>query len=57
MIRHWSLDYVFVMVTGASLIFALWVCKGNNLYADTVDVREVIIVNKSWAPVNVKLID
>ncbi|MBH50181.1 MAG: ABC transporter ATP-binding protein [Candidatus Marinimicrobia bacterium] len=57
MIRHRSLDYIFGMVTGASLIFALWACTGNNLNADTVDVQEVIIINKSWDPVNVKLID
>jgi len=57
MIRHRSLDYIFGMVTGASLIFALWACTGNNLNADTVDVQEVMIINKSWDPVNVKLID
>jgi len=57
MIRHRSLDYIFGMVTGASLIFALWACTGNNLNANTVDVQEVMIINKSWDPVNVKLID
>ena len=57
MIRYRSLDYIFGMVTGASLIFALWACTGNNLNADTVDVQEVMIINKSWDPVNVKLID
>jgi len=57
MIRHRSLDYIFGMVTGVSLIFALWACTGNNLNADTVDVQEVMIINKSWDPVNVKLID
>ena len=55
--RHRSLDYIFGMVTGASLIFALWACTGNNLNANTVDVQEVMIINKSWDPVNVKLID
>ena len=57
MIRHRSLDYIFGMLTGASLIFALWACTGNNLNANTVDVQEVMIINKSWDPVNVKLID
>ena len=57
MIRHRSLDYIFGMVTGVSLIFALWACTGNNLNANTVDVQEVMIINKSWDPVNVKLID
>jgi len=46
------------MLTGASLIFALWACTGNNLTADTLDdVQEVKIVNESWNPVNVKVID
>ena len=57
MAKHRSLDYIFGMLTGASLIFALWACTGNNLTADTLDVQEVKIVNESWNPVNVKVVD
>ena len=57
MIRHRSLDYIFGIFTGASLIFVLWAYTGNSLNADTVDVQEVIIINKSWDPVNINLID
>ncbi len=57
MAKKRSLDYIFGMITGASLIFALWACTGNNLTADTFDVQEVKIVNETWNPVNVKVID
>ena len=57
MAKKRSLDYIFGMITGASLIFALWACTGNNLPADPFDVHEVKIVNETWNPVNVKVKD
>ena len=57
MAKQKSLDYIFGIITGASLTFALWACTGNNLTADTLDVQEVRIVNETWNPANVKIID
>ena len=37
MAKQKSLDYILGMITGASLIIALWACTGNNLSADVQD--------------------
>ena len=57
MAKQKSLDYILGMITGASLIIALWACTGNSLSADAQDIQEVKIVNESWDPVNVKVVD
>ena len=57
MAKQKSLDYILGMFTGASLIIALWACTGNSLSADAQDIQEVKIVNESWDPVNVKVVD
>ena len=57
MAKQKSLDYILGMITGASLIIALWACTGNNLSAVAQDIQEVKIVNESWDPVNVKVVD
>ena len=57
MLKNKSIDYIFGMITGASLMLAFWACAGNNLSADNSNMKEVKVVNKSWNPVYVKIVD
>ena len=57
MAKQKSIDYILGMITGASLMLVLWACTSNDLIADSVDVQEVKIVNETWDPANVKLVD
>ena len=57
MAKQKSIDYILGMITGASLMLALWACTSNDLIADGLDVQEVKIVNESWDPANVRLVD
>ena len=57
MVKQKSIDYILGMITGASLMLALWACTSNDLIAEGLDVQEVKIVNESWDPANVKLVD
>ena len=38
MLKNKSIDYIFGMITGASLMLALWSCTGNPLNASGSDV-------------------
>ena len=57
MLKNKSIDYIFGMITGASLMLALWTCTGNDLVANTGSVQEVKVVNESWDPVYVTSTD
>ena len=57
MAKQKSIDYILGMITGASLMLALWACTSNDLIADGLDVQDVKIVNTTWDPANVKLVD
>ena len=58
MLKNKSMDYMLGMITGASMMLALWACTGNELVAsNTGTVQEVKIVNASWDPVNVTITD
>ena len=57
MLKRKSIDYIFGMITGASLMLAFWACAGNNLSAYNDNMQEVKVVNKSWNPVYVKMVD
>ncbi len=56
MIKNKSIDYIFGMITGASLMFALWSCT-TPLDASSSTVQEVKIVNESWDAVYVRSTD
>ena len=84
MLKNKSIDYIFGMITGASLMVAFWACKIANLRkrrskwvsriqtwdgiqqntkeipplgASGSTVQEVKVVNESWNPVNVSVIE
>ena len=57
MINNKSIDYIFGMITGASLMVAFWACTGNDLIANTGTIQEVKVVNDSWNPVNVSVVE
>ena len=57
MAKQKSIDYILGMITGASLMLALWACTSNDLIAEGLDIQEVKIVNETWDPANVKLVD
>ena len=57
MIKNKSIDYIFGMITGASLMVAFWACT-SNVIASSGDVQQVEEVNTSWSkPVPVQIID
>ena len=57
MLKRKSIDYIFGMITGASLMLAFWACTQTPLGASGSTVQEVKVVNESWDAVNVKITD
>ena len=57
MLKNKSIDYIFGMITGASLMLAFWACTSNDLVANTGTVQEVKVVNESWDAVYVRSAD
>ena len=58
MLKNKSIDYIFGMITGASLMLAFWVCTNTQLGASNSDVQQVEVVNTSWSnpvPVQIKI--
>ena len=53
--KNKSMDYILGMITGASIMLALWGCTSNPLNANGSSVQEVRVVNDSWDPVEVKI--
>ena len=56
MAKQKSIDYIFRMITGASLMLAFWACT-TPLDASGSTVQEVKIVNESWDAVYVQEIN
>ena len=54
MIKKKSIDYIFGMITGASLMLAFWACTNTPLGASGSTVQEVKVVNESWDAVYVQ---
>jgi hypothetical protein len=57
MLKKKSIDYIFGMITGASLMVAFWACTQTPLGASGSTVQEVKVVNESWNPVYVTSAD
>ena len=57
MLKRKSIDYIFEMITGASLMVAFWACTQTPLGASGSTVQEVRVVNESWDPVHVTIGD
>ena len=57
MLKNKSIDYLFGMITGASLMLTFWACTSNDLVAAGSTVQEVKVVNESWNPVYVTSTD
>ena len=57
MLKNKSIEYIFGMITGASLMVAFWACT-SNVTASSGDVQQVEVVNTSWSnPVPVQIIE
>ena len=57
MLKRKSIDYIFGMITGASLMVAFWACT-TPLDASGSDVQKVEVVNTSWSnPVPVEVVN
>ena len=54
MLKRKSIDYIFGMITGASLMVAFWACTNTPLGASGSTVQEVKVVNESWDAVYVQ---
>ena len=54
MIKKKSIDYIFGMITGASLMLAFWACTNTPLGASGSTIQEVKVVNESWDAVYVQ---
>ena len=57
MLKNKSIDYIFGMITGASLMLAFWACTNAPLGASGSTVQEVKVVNESWDPVYITSVD
>ena len=57
MLKNKSIDYIFGMITGASLMLAFWACT-SDVTASGSTVQQVEVVNTSWSnPVPVEIVD
>ena len=57
MLKNKSIDYIFGMITGASLMLAFWACTSDVTGAGS-NVQQVEVVNTSWSnPVPVQIIE
>ena len=54
MIKNKSIDYIFGMITGASLMLTFFACTQTPLGASESTIQEVKIVNESWDAVYVQ---
>ena len=57
MLKNKSIDYIFGMITGASLMVAFWACTNTPLGASGATVQEEKVVNESWDPVYITSVD
>ena len=57
MLKNKSIDYIFGMITGASLMLAFWACTQTPLGASGSTVQEVKVVNEIWDAVYVRSTD
>ena len=58
MLKNKSIDYIFGMITGASLMVAFWACTSDVTASGSGTVQQVEVVNTSWSnPVPVQIID
>ena len=57
MLKNKSLDYIFGMITGASLMLAFWACTNAPLGASGSTVQEVKVVNESWDALYITSVD
>ena len=57
MIKNKSIDYIFGMITGASLMLAIFACTQTPLGASGSTIQEVKVVNDSWDAVYVRSAD
>ena len=58
MLKNKSIDYIFGMITSASLMVAFWACTSTPLGASGSDVQQVEVVNSKWTnPVPVQIVD
>ena len=57
MVKNKSIDYIFGMITGASLMLAIFACTQTPLGASGATIQEVKVVNESWDAVYVRSAD
>ena len=55
--KNKTMDYILGMITGISISIAVIGCTNNSLQATSGDVLLVKVVNESWNPVEVKIVD
>ncbi len=57
MLKNKSINYIFGMITEASLMLVFWACTNTPLEASGSTIQEVKIVNATWEPVYVERVD
>ena len=55
MLKNKSIDFIFGMITGASLMLVFWACTQTPLGASGSDVQNVRVINESYSPVEVRI--
>ena len=56
MLKNKSIDYIFGMITGASIMLAFWACT-SDVTASGSTAQDVRIVNTQFEPVYVERVD
>ena len=56
MLKNKSIDYIFGMITGASIMLAFWACTSDVTGAGST-AQDVRIVNTQFEPVYVERVD
>ena len=58
MLKNKSIDYLFGMITGASLMLTFWACTSNDLVAAGLDAQQVEIHNNGrYTPLYVEVVN
>ncbi len=57
MLKNKSINYIFGMITEASLMLVFWACTNTPLEASGSTIQEVKSVQATWEPVYVERVD
>ena len=58
MAKQKSIAHILGMITVVAIILAVWACtSGNPVHASGIETQDVRLVNYSWDPIHVKIVE